>query len=60
MGRCIICGAEVSDRHDYCETCFKSAIGELNRKYGKEGPSEPGKDSGEAPASEPLTENTHH
>jgi hypothetical protein len=58
MKNCIICGeATKHPSYDFCEDCFNSSIEELDRKYRqKEGPSGPGMDTGEAPASNPLTE----
>ena len=61
MKQCVVCGVPVQDRYDYCPECFESKIHELQAKYeAKEGPSTPIKENGEALASEPLTENTHH
>ena len=63
MKRCVICGATIDDRHDFCRKCFESKIHELQLKYGQdeEGPSEqPGKEDGEAQASELFTEHTGH
>lgn len=60
--KCIICLVnETKGRNNYCPQCFKTRIDELDRKYGKEkGPSSSSEGIGEAPASEPVTENTHH
>jgi len=62
MKACIICGGETKHpSYDFCEKCFNSSIQELESRYGKkEGPSDPAKESREAPVDEPLTENTHH
>ena len=62
MGSCIICGNPVEHpSHDFCKRCFNSKIGELQERYvKKEGPSSTREDEREAPASEPVTENTHH
>ena len=61
MKSCVICGDPVEhSSHDFCDKCFHSKIDDLQRNYGKvKGPSDPAKESREAPVSEPLTENTH-
>ncbi len=60
--KCIICGTKIAGRHDYCRKCFDSKIHELQMEYGEqEGPTTGhAKDDGEALASGPVAENTHH
>ena len=62
MKSCVICGNPVEHpSHDFCDGCFHEEISRLQEKYGKkEGPSSAREGIGEAPVSEPLTENTRH
>lgn len=61
MSSCIVCGNETEGNREYCDCCFHTAIDELNQKYGKkEGLSDPAKESKEAQAHNPLTEDVTH
>ena len=59
--KCIVCHEnETEGLNEYCVRCFLTAISELDKRYGKkEGPFSAREDVEVAPASEPLTENTH-
>jgi len=66
MRKCIVCGGLRENGnegliYDYCQTCYDTDLELLHkRQQEKEGPSSSSEGIGEAPVSEPLTENTHH
>ena len=56
---CIICGGETEGNKEYCSTCYKTAIDELDRRYKERAPT-PSKEEKAPSMSEPVTEDTHH
>lgn len=51
MKKCRLCGTPILDSWEYCIRCYQKTIAELEKEMeSREGPSDPAKESREAPA----------
>ena len=61
MRICLLCEIPIYEHWDYCTRCYQKTIYELEEEMEKkEGPVSAREDVDRTPASEPVTENSHH